>query len=284
MMNIEYIVYHNGSFKPESEVHISFRDLGFQRAYGVFDYMRTYRQEVFQLRWHAAKLMSSLEKMNISVNLDEHKFFEIIHELFILNKKKIKTDPLVEYGIKTIITGGIEGTPTLLIYLESLDTSFYSEKQKTGVSLLVKKNPRQLASAKHLDYKTLFSENKELQKNNCLEILHADDKFVYESGTSNIFIIKNNTIITPKEGIYQGSTREFLLDILKTKFDIKEQAITWDKFFDADEVFIAASKKEVLPVTTVYFDSQKYTFSQGENIQVIIKLFNENKYNKKYYF
>ena len=62
---IDFICYHNGSFKKESEVCISFKDLGFQRAYGVFDYLRTYQHKPFQKEWHARKLINSLEKIFI---------------------------------------------------------------------------------------------------------------------------------------------------------------------------------------------------------------------------
>lgn len=273
---IDYICYHNREFKKESEVCISFRDLGFQRAYGVFDYLRTYNQKPFQLEWHAKKLISSIQYMNIGIDFSESDFLSIINELLLRNKESIKNNK--EYGIKTMVTGGTNGKTTVVVYLEEFDDSIYDEMRIRGVSLLSCRDPRHSAESKNIDYKTLFKAQKELKEKGCLEILHRGDTYLYESGTSNIFMIKDNIIITPKERIYKGSTRDFVIKLaLENNFQIEERFVAWDEFMLADEVFITASKKEILPVVKIYDDKNIFYFSMGDTTKKLIKLFNIKK-------
>lgn len=272
----DYICYHNGKFKKESEVSISFKDLGFQRAYGVFDYLRTYNQKPFQVQWHAKKLISSIDKMNIECLFSEKLFLKIVRGLFVKNKSFMKTD--VEYGIKTIVTGGVEGQATILMYIEEFDDSCYENMRKNGVSLLSQRSPRQSSDVKNIDYKALFKVRQELQEKGCLEILHRGDSYVYESGTSNIFMVKDNVIITPKGQIYSGSTRDVVIDLaLKNNFLLEERFILWSEFEQADEVFITASKKEILPVIKIYDDNDILEFKIGNVTKKLIELFEIKK-------
>ncbi|MCD5389913.1 MAG: aminotransferase class IV [Candidatus Pacebacteria bacterium] len=271
-----YICYHNGKFKKESEVSINFRDLGFQRAYGVFDYLRTYNQKPFQLKWHAKKLISSIEYMNIDIDFGESDFLSIINELFQRNIENIKNNK--EYGIKTIITGGTNGKATVVVYLEEFDDSIYDELRINGVSLLSCRVPRHSPESKNIDYKTLFKAHKQLKEKNCLEILHRGDSYVYESGTSNVFMVKNNIVITPVDRIYQGSTREFVLNLaLENNYSIEERFIEWKEFINADEVFITASKKEILPVIKIYDGDNTLNFPVGNVTRKLISLFEIKK-------
>lgn len=271
----EYICYHNGKFKKESEVCISFKDLGFQRAYGVFDYLRTYNQKLFQKKWHAEKLMSSLYNMNIEIDVTALKFIETLDELFDKNKNLLKEN--IEYGVRTIITGGVDNIPTIIMSLEEINDT-YSKLQKKGVSLLSKHAPRQSAQSKNIDYKILMSSKKELIEKKCLEILHRGDTYVYESGTSNIFIVKNKKIITPKERIYQGSTRDFVIKLAQeNELIVEERFITWKEFIKADEVFITASKKEIIPVVKIYHDNDIIEFKIGEITKKLLAIFQIKK-------
>jgi branched-chain amino acid aminotransferase len=271
----EYICYHNGEFKKNADVCISFLDLGFQRAYGVFDYLRTYKQIPFQKEWHADKLINSIKEMNIEIDLTRSDFLVILENLFLKNNDSLFEN--MEYGVRTIVTGGVDNIPTIIMYIEELDDHYFA-LQKKGISLLAKRAPRQSAGSKNIDYKTLMSSKKELEEKNCLEILHRGDTYVYESGTSNIFMIKDNVIITPKEKVYCGSTRKLVLDIaLENNIRTQERFITWNEFIQADEVFISASKKEILPVVRIYNEREIFDFKIGETTKKLIELFNIKK-------
>jgi branched-chain amino acid aminotransferase len=87
------------------------------------------------------------------------------------------------------------------------------------------------------------------------EALFLNEKgFLTEASGSNIFLVKNGVLITPRfeTGILPGVTRVVLFEIansLGIKF--KEKNVRLDELFDADEAFITNSLIEIVPVTRV---------------------------------
>jgi len=76
--------------------------------------------------------------------------------------------------------------------------------------------------------------------------------YVTEGTTSNIFIVKNNTVLTPKleTGILGGITRKLVFQLcLENKILAKETNIKTQDVLKADECFITSTTKEVMPVS-----------------------------------
>jgi len=85
-------------------------------------------------------------------------------------------------------------------------------------------------------------------------ILTNTKGFITEATTSNIFIVKNNALITPsaESGILPGVTRGVIMEIAKRlKISVKEKFVTRREMLAADEIFLTNSLAEVLPVTKV---------------------------------
>lgn len=272
----ESIVYKNGEYILESDTSISFRNTALQRGFGVFDYLRTYRQKPFQLDWHAHKLVNSMSGLAIQNTLSLADFMKIVETIFV--KNKVYMEPDFEYSVKTMVGGGED--PFILVYMEKLDLEPYITMRNDGISLLVHGGKRLYPAIKSLDYRADYIHKKELSKKNSLEILYVDNDIVYEAATSNVFMVKDNVIYTPKTGIYAGSTREYVMNFaIEYGYKVNEQEISWDMFVDADEVFITASKKEILPVVQIYRDADEVLFQIGPVIKNLINIFQDKKNN-----
>lgn len=273
----EYTVYKNGEYITESALSISYNDVGFQRGYGVFDYIRTYNQKLFQADWHRRQLMLSLSIMNIPAPFSEAEYVLIMESLLDKNKAQMSAD--ADYAIKTIITGGAEN-PLVLIYLDELNLNEYTEMRKTGAGLLVYHGQRTYPRAKCLDYRPQYVNQKLLREKRALEIMYVNNGLVFETATSNLFIVKNNEIITPAESIYKGSTREYVIDFAREYgYKVRKQEIPWQTFITADEVFITASKKEILPISHVHTENKDIFFSIGPVTKNLINIFQDKKQN-----
>jgi branched-chain amino acid aminotransferase len=72
-----------------------------------------------------------------------------------------------------------------------------------------------------------------------------------EGTGSNIFIVKNGEVLTPgkNSGLLEGITRELVLEWSTFPIFIKD--LTEDDLFEADEVFITSSTRDVHPVTRI---------------------------------
>ena len=259
----DLICYHNGNFKKESDVQISFKDLGFLRAHGVFDYLRTYNEKPFLLSEHVQRFLFSAHEMFIDLSVSAESLAKIVLQLLDKNEKK-------EYGIKLVATGGINDEPTLLIYCEPLETPSESCYIK-GVALSTLNFERDFPFIKHNNYQALITEQKKIPKD-IFEILYLSaDNHILECGTSNIFIINEGTLVTPVDGILKGCTRNFVIDMAHSQGLLVEQrSVSKDEMFAASEVFITASKKEIIPVTKV----DDRVISEGVPGELSLKLLN----------
>jgi branched-subunit amino acid aminotransferase/4-amino-4-deoxychorismate lyase len=84
------------------------------------------------------------------------------------------------------------------------------------------------------------------------EIVYINNGNILECSTSNIFIIKNGVIITAYKDIFLGTTRNLVLKIAeKNNFKIEERVVKVEEFLSADEIFLTATYKKVIPVTKV---------------------------------
>lgn len=78
--------------------------------------------------------------------------------------------------------------------------------------------------------------------------------FVAEGSGENIFVIKNNIILTPpvSSSILPGLTRDSVFYLLnKLGYEVKETAIPREALYIADEVFFTGTAAEITPVRSI---------------------------------
>jgi branched-chain amino acid aminotransferase len=78
--------------------------------------------------------------------------------------------------------------------------------------------------------------------------------YVSEGSGENIFLIMDNTVITPPvaSSVLNGITRDCALTILRDMgYEIKEQPFTRDLLYLADELFFTGTAAEITPIRTV---------------------------------
>jgi branched-chain amino acid aminotransferase len=123
---------------------------------------------------------------------------------------------------------------------------------KNGVKIITNEYLRTLPTSKTSNYLNAVLLQKYKNKHKALEILYVNNGEVLECSTSNIFIVKNGTILTPKEKVLKGITRKNVIDIAnKNKITVKETELKINELKNADEVFITATNKKVVPIVNI---------------------------------
>jgi branched-chain amino acid aminotransferase len=77
---------------------------------------------------------------------------------------------------------------------------------------------------------------------------------VAECTGDNIFIVKDSEIITPpvSAGILIGITRNVVIELAKEAgVTVKEEQMTQDDLFNADECFLTGTAAEIIPVANI---------------------------------
>ncbi|AFZ31283.1 D-amino-acid transaminase [Gloeocapsa sp. PCC 7428] len=266
-----YIYYLNGKYVAADEACLPINDLGIVRGYGVFDFLRTYNGVPFKLREHVQRLQKSAELIGLNLPWSTLEIEAIAQETFNRNH-------LPDANIRIIATGGIAtdfitpcGEPSLIVIVTPV-TEYPEAYYKQGVKVITVQTQRFIPGAKSLNYISAIMALQQAKQVNAVEALYVNQHHVLEGTTTNLFVFRDHKLITPKENILHGITREVVLELAKNKFEIVEQPIYYSDLNRCDEAFITATNKEIMPVTQID-DLQISNGKPGENTQHLMHLF-----------
>ena len=86
-------------------------------------------------------------------------------------------------------------------------------------------------------------------------LLYNANNELTEASACNVFIVKDNRVITPllDNQKLAGITRLIVLGTLRSNgnIEVEERVVTMDEVRSADEVWITSSSKEIAPVTEI---------------------------------
>jgi len=246
---MERYCYFNGKITTNDKVKINPYDIGMLRGYGVFDVMAAFGEKPFLVREHYKRLQNSAKELKLKVPFSQKDYEKILIKLIKLNGFKNSTT-------RTIITGGISadafsiGKPTVYILVEKFH-DYPKENYQKGAKLVSLEHERFCPHAKITNYVEAIRNQELKKKNKALEILFVKNGKVLEASTSNIFIVKNKKIITTKEKILLGITRNLILKLAKKEFKLEEREISYQEVIKADEVFLTATNKHIVPIVKI---------------------------------
>ncbi|MEN9685525.1 MAG: hypothetical protein RLZZ28_1311 [Bacteroidota bacterium] len=243
--------FYQNSFKPQEEAAVPVTDLGLQRGYAIFDFLRVTESVPLFIDDHLSRFYQSASLMRLPIKYRPEELKEIIHAL--LNKNKLPFS-----GIKILLTGGATtdgysiGEPVLIITQQPIAPP--SEKIfLPGFQLYTYPHQRQMPEVKTTDYLMAISLQPWLTEKGGNDILYYHQDMVSECPRSNFFIVtESNEIITPAKKVLQGITRKQLLQIAQQEgFTITEKDVSLRDIVMAKEAFITSSTKRLIPVTGV---------------------------------
>ena len=252
------VIFLNGDFISKSNAQISIMDRGFLFGDGVYELIPIYNGKIFLIDKHLSRLGNSLKLINMKNDSAE-----------IVNIKGtiehlIQTNNYKNVFIYIHITRGIQNQrqhiypseikPTVLIMGEQYP-SFTMEQINKGFKACIQNDYRWAKS----NIKSISLLGNVLLKNLAAEqgmfetILMKNNKLT-EGSASNVFIVKNKIIQTPKlsNELLPGVTRNLIIGLLKDKnFQVKECDISVDDVKNADEVWCSSSTNEVVPIVNI---------------------------------
>lgn len=244
------ICYLNGHYLPLKQAGVSPLDLGFLRGYALLEVMRTYQGQIFCFSDHYQRLTQGAKILHLRLPLTANQLEQVIYRLINLNN-------LPEAKIKIVLSGGIGKDdlvlgpkPTLFLGVESLHL-YPSSWYQTGVKLVTLNYERPNPDLKLTNYVEAIRYHDWMVNQKAAELLYVNRGLVLECATSNIFFFKNNTLITPREGVLGGVTRKVVIKLAKKRFPVSLRTVSLKELLKADEVFITSTTREILPVVQI---------------------------------
>lgn len=255
------LIYLNGEFVSKEKAVVSVFDHGLLYGDGVFEGIRSYNCNVFKLREHLERLYDSAKYIMLDIPLSLDELEQAVVET-------LKRNHLKDAYIRLVITRGVGDLglapwkcpkPTIFIIADSI-ALYPADYYKKGLEIVTAPTRRLCSSAfstraKTLNYLNNIMAKIEGKNGGALEALMLSEQgYVLECTGDNIFLIKNNELITPPEhiGILKGITRDSVMDLARKQgYNVKEQLFTLFDVYTADECFLTGTAAEVIPVVKV---------------------------------
>ena len=243
------IYFVNGSFVKKENAVIHVNDIGILRGYAVFDYFKTYFGEPFHIEDNLTRLLKSGELIGLKIPYSINEMKGICQDL-------LKKNNFPESNIRVVVTGGVgadsktKGEPGFIMTCEpryEWDDSFYTE----GIKIKTVSGKREIPLSKTTNYINAVDYISRFKKDGYIEYLYVSNNTIFECTSSNIFIIKGREIFTPEEGVLQGVTRKIIFKVAQSIMPLNVRDISIDEVFEADEIFISSTEREIMPVVIV---------------------------------
>lgn len=257
-----YKVYINGKLVDKENAKISIFDHGLLYGDGVFEGIRVYERLIFKLKEHIDRLYASAQAILLEIPIGKRQMVDAII-------KVLKVNNLRSGYIRLLVTRGVgdlgldprkcKGNATIIIITDNV--TLYPEKlYKDGLSIVTVPTRRNIAEAINPQIKSLNYLNNILAKIEAINagveeaIILNQDGFVSECTGDNIFIVKNQKLITPPVyiGVLKGITRSTVMDLAnKAKMQVAEEVLTRYDLYNADECFLTGTAAEIIPVVKI---------------------------------
>jgi D-alanine transaminase len=254
-------VYLNGRFMPSDEARISPMDRGFLFGDGIYEVIPSYQGRLVGFHPHIDRMQSGLAEIGICCPWSHAQWLAMIEELLARNGSG-------DLGIYLHVSRGTDVkrghafpvgvAPTIFAF------TFAINPPPTGLPGSAK--PIQVALALDLRWKRCHIKSTSLLGNVLHHqqgiaagyqetLLFNEQDELTEGSSCNAFIVKHGVISTPvlDHQILPGITRLLLLQILRTysSLQVEERVISKAEVFDADEVWLTSSSKELMPVIAI---------------------------------
>ena len=241
-------------------------DDGYAFGKGLFETILILKEPVF-LNEHIKRLNDGINLLGIDNFISEKDIREKVEELKLTNcaLKIMVSEKNIIYSNRPII--------------------YREEHYKRGFNLKVSNYKRNQFSKttyiKSLNYLDNILEKELALKEGFDEAIFLNlDNFLCEGSVSNLFVVKNKIIYTPKisSGILPGIVRNFLINGLRGKdYKVIEDVISLNDLKNSDGAFLTNSLMGIMKINSVDDENIKKNKIIDE-----IKLYYDNYINSKY--
>jgi D-alanine transaminase len=249
-------IYLNGQYMPIEEAKVSVLDRGFIFGDGVYEVIPVYSRRAFRLQEHLRRLQHSLDGIKLANPHSNAEWTRIIGELVARN---VGED---QYLYLHITRGAARRdhafpkppvTPTVFMMSNPLPAP-PADLLHSGIACITAPDNRWL----RCDIKAIALLPNVLLRQmavdaGCAEtILIRDNEFLTEGAASNIFVVKNGTLLAPPKDnlMLPGITYDVVLELAAANgipHEVRRIAVA--EVFAADELLLTSSTKEVLAIT-----------------------------------
>lgn len=242
-------IYFNGQILEDASALSVAGELGFLRGYGIFDFYGIRGGVPLFIEDYLDRFFGSAKHVGLTVPVSREQLNKDIHAL-------VEVNDIRKAYFKMVLTGGYSAdgfntsASNLYIFPQPLN-EHPEERYYDGVKIITDAYKREIPEVKTTNYMNAVMKAGHMKDQGAVEILYHDNGLIRECSRCNIFLVKDEKIITPSEGILKGISRKQVLKVAKEDYDIEERDVAISELKSADEIFITSTTKLLFPVVKV---------------------------------
>jgi branched-chain amino acid aminotransferase len=251
----------DGRLAPPDDAKVSVYDRGFLFGDAVFEVLRTYRGVPFAWDEHYTRLVGSAARVFIEVPVDGATLrAEVEQGIAAAGNEESNVRIVLTRGVGPVtLDPGAARAPFRVILVEPVVPP-PREAYAAGIAAVTVRTQRTVdgtvaSGAKVTNYLESLLAVREARAQGAQEALIVDGRGdVVEGATSNVFVVKGGRLATPPvdAGILAGITRAHVLDAAASAgVAVDQRTLRPEDLYEADEVFVTSSIRELLPVVRV---------------------------------
>ncbi|PKN33705.1 MAG: branched chain amino acid aminotransferase [Deltaproteobacteria bacterium HGW-Deltaproteobacteria-19] len=294
--------WFNPAIEPYRDFHLDPACICLHYAQLIFEGLKAYRGKdgaiyLFRPLENARRMNNSARRLCMPA-VDENLFLEAVRELVIIEKDWIPKGLGTSLYIRPTMIAtepalGVHASPEYLFYIIVGPVGAYYPEGFSPTKIFVEEHyvrsaPGGIGYCKAAaNYAASLYASKAAQEKGYTQVLWLDavhKKYVEEVGTSNIFFIIGDELVTPPLGgtILPGITRDSVIQLARSwGIPVMERPVTMEEVIIASErgllkeAFASGTAAIVSPIGQMFFRGKEHKIGSGKTGTLTKRLYNE---------
>lgn len=236
-------VWIDGTFVNEDAAHVPALGAGVLTGMGVFESMHVTDGEAFAITRHLRRLRISAGVVGLALGVSDATLRAAIVE--------VARDHIGPARLRVTATAAPVPEDPVSVIVHAVTIAPWPATCRLTVSPWVRNERAPSSGAKTTSYVDNALALRDARRLGTDEAVLCDTRgFLSEGTSSNLFLVRNRTLLTPSSanGCLAGVTRELLIELVDV---IEADTLTVDDLHEADEVFLTSSTRNIQPVSFV---------------------------------
>jgi len=250
------ICFLNGEYTPLRDARISPLDRGFLFADSVYEVLAVFDGRPYRFQEHFDRLDRSLREIRIEASQSHDDWRKLVDELIERNQAHncyvyLQVTRGMEFGRNHAFPQ--RSTPSVFAMCSPLPVLTDDIRARGLRAITVEDFRWGRCDIKSTMLLANVLVKQSANESGANEAIFTSNGEVLEGASTSVFVISKGVIATPpnSQRILPGTTREAALELAQGVFPTQVRTIHTSELTSADEVWIAAATRDVLPITQI---------------------------------
>jgi branched-subunit amino acid aminotransferase/4-amino-4-deoxychorismate lyase len=245
-MPLPAFVCRNGDLIPAAQAQIAISHPALYTSFGAYESIQCEDGVIFHLGDHLRRLGHSADLLELPLPTTLETIASWMPPLLAANNCSACL-------IRLLLLGPNGNEPALAFAWPEAPRVFASALYTAGATAILFQGARDLPQAKSLNTLVNFLAQRQAQRLGAHEGLLAHGGHIFEGASSNLFVVRANSLVMPpEETILSGVTLQIVLRLAGEQgIPVRSQLLAEADLATWDEAFITSTSRHVMPLTRV---------------------------------